>query len=258
MRFRSLGIRHAAVPAKDLKRAVAFYTDVLGFDPYHTADQDWAMVHRAGTSLSLLLLPKRLQSDTDSTQSAQPRVGKLGVHPSHLGLILDSREEVDQWNRRLKDAGIPAVGTPTLHRDQSYGFYLLDSEGNQLEIIFIPLAQMSLRDPEGRALLVVTDQPHDFSARLKRNLPGWQSEVVATSSEAAVLDQALERLKQAAPGLRSLEVFFPKQCTSTLTAWIAHVQSTQPGLSIEPHGDWESQAVVQEARMAAILEGLSI
>lgn len=76
-----LGLRHAAVPVSDLKRAVKFYCDVLGFAPYHTTDTDWAMVRHAGTTVSLVKTPSH------AVLSPPP---KPGHHPAHLGFLLDS------------------------------------------------------------------------------------------------------------------------------------------------------------------------
>lgn len=87
------------------------------------------MLRRDGSTLSLILDPAAVPA------------GKPGaVHPSHFGLNVDSPQAVDRWHRHLKDAGAPHVGAPKGHRDGSYGFYVRDTEGNSLEIIFIPPA----------------------------------------------------------------------------------------------------------------------
>ncbi|MBL7715144.1 MAG: VOC family protein [Bdellovibrionales bacterium] len=232
MRIRSLGIRHAALPAKDLKRGIRFYTEILGFQPYHVEDADWAMLHTEGTTLSLVQLPKRLQ--TDEPQANQ------GTHPRHLGLVLETREDVDQWNERLKAQKIPGIGTPKLHRDQSYGFYLLDSEGNQIEIIFIPQAPMAFREKD-RAILVVTESIEpEIVARWKRNFPDTALEVVQASQVSA----AIQSLRTKVPDLKKLDV-------------IGKLSEKISGIEIKVHPSALDSPLVQEALIADAIQKIS-
>lgn len=126
----NLGIRHAALGIADLERALGFYTSVLDFKPYHVSDADWAMVQEKGTSLSL-----------------------AHSHPPHLGLVLDSRAAVDALHAKLSASKTMSVGRPVRHRDESYGFYFKDTEGNQLEAIFIPAVPPDRPLPECVVLL---------------------------------------------------------------------------------------------------------
>ena len=128
----NLGLRHAAVISRDLRRSLKFYCDVLGFEPYHTADADWAMVSLAGTTLSFLRVPP-------STLPLNPPLKSGNFHPSHLGLTVASPEDVDLARQKMIDRGFTPPPA-TQHRDGSYGFYCADPDGNQLEIIFIPAA----------------------------------------------------------------------------------------------------------------------
>lgn len=123
----SLGIRHVALAARDLKRAHAFYVEILGFEPYYTGDSDWEMYRKGDTSLSLIL-----------HRGAQPKEESSAPHPAHFGLNVDSNKSVDEWHGYLAAKKAPHLTAPTHHRDGSYGFYLKDTEGNPLEVIFIP------------------------------------------------------------------------------------------------------------------------
>ena len=124
------GLRHAALPAQDLERAIIFYRDLLGFCEYHVADNDWAMLHQEGTFLSLVkgdCPPENID------------YSELDKHPAHLGIIAKSPEQVDEWHSFLSSKIDNAnIWAPQGHRDRSHGFYFLDSERNLLELIYIP------------------------------------------------------------------------------------------------------------------------
>ena len=77
-----MGLRHAALPVRDLKRAVQFYVETLGFDPYLITDSDWAMVSLHGTTLSLVPYHEE--------NRARPK-----SHPAHVGVTFSTREKVD-------------------------------------------------------------------------------------------------------------------------------------------------------------------
>lgn len=119
------GIHHVAVPALNLKRAIAFYVEHLGFRVFDAGSEDWAMVALGNTSLSFFQLPAEAVAPPKSDAPYR-----------HFGITAISRQAVDTWHTRLARE-IP-VEPCKLHRDGSYGFYLKDSEGNFLEIIWIP------------------------------------------------------------------------------------------------------------------------
>jgi predicted lactoylglutathione lyase len=122
------GLKHAALPALDLRRAQSFYR-ALGFTDYHTSDADWLMMSYRETTLSLIKMPASWKAPES----------KGGEHPSHLGLLANSIAEVDSLWKKLSQNSALALSKPKLHRDQSYGFYFHDSEGNNLEFIYIPV-----------------------------------------------------------------------------------------------------------------------
>ena len=135
------GIRHAAVRVKNLSESLRFWKELLGFSSYREKESDWAMVSRGETSLSLVTAG--YDSDSKATSQAQG-----GIH--HLGITVHTPAEVDAWHTRLsqgKDQW-PAlqIKEPKLHRDESYGFYFLDIDGNAFEIIFIPVLHREERN----------------------------------------------------------------------------------------------------------------
>jgi sirohydrochlorin cobaltochelatase len=124
-----LTLRHAAIAVTDMKRSLELYTQVLGFQNYHTTDSDWAMVSRLGTTLSLVRVTHK---NPVSLAAAK------GSHPAHLGLVASSHAAVDALHAKLKAVNGIQSGSIESHRDGSRGFYFTDFDGNQFEIIFIP------------------------------------------------------------------------------------------------------------------------
>lgn len=122
------GLKHAALAVYDLKRAQSFY-ESLGFKSYHASDKDWLMLSFRETTLSLVKVPQEEKLKVEKSS---------GVHPSHLGFLAESRDEVDAYFQKIQSRGDVLVSKAHEHRDLSYGFYFHDTEGNNLEFIHIP------------------------------------------------------------------------------------------------------------------------
>lgn len=103
-------VDHIAVESEDLERDVAEYVR-LGFE-VETLYEDWAMV-RDPRGFGVALLPPGSK------------------HPPHLGLRVESREELEEAARRerrpIKE-----------HRDRSLSFYTRGVGGRALEVIYYP------------------------------------------------------------------------------------------------------------------------
>lgn len=189
-----MGLRHAALAVADLPRATAFYRDVLGFSLYWSGDDDWTMLRWGSTSVSLVLAPAAARN--------QPTDGS---HPAHLGLTFDSPQNVDAFHRKLTAAKVGVVARPRWHRDKSYGFYFQDTEGNNLEAIFIPV--VPIVGPEAvassRALVLVIDGASDRAARrpferlvadCRRHFPHTRIELAFHGHGEPTVEGALESL----------------------------------------------------------------
>ena len=113
--FKKMG--HTGIQVADLPRAIAFYRDVLGFQVDWSAD-DWANVSLGGDDLGLIATPP-------------------GRHPPHLGLRVDSRDDLMKAHADLQSKGVD-VGPVKGQRDGSMSFYFRDPDGNQLEALWMP------------------------------------------------------------------------------------------------------------------------
>jgi len=112
-------VTHAAVKVKNVKSAMSFFSETLGMKPAWAGQTDWGMLKNNGTTLALI-------------EEKDP------VHPPHIGLVVEKKEDVDAVYERLKSSGALDIETPKDHRDQSRSFYFKDPDGNQFELLWLP------------------------------------------------------------------------------------------------------------------------
>jgi catechol 2,3-dioxygenase-like lactoylglutathione lyase family enzyme len=122
-----LGLRHLALNVRRMAAMKAFYVDVLGFqvewepDPanvYLTSGRDNLALHEAGDG-----------------QGPEP-VGPGAL--DHLGMIVASPDQVDEWAAFLESSGVALDMRPRTHRDGARSCYFRDPDGNRVQIIHHP------------------------------------------------------------------------------------------------------------------------
>jgi catechol 2,3-dioxygenase-like lactoylglutathione lyase family enzyme len=122
------GLRHLALNVRDLPAMKLFYVDVLGFavewepdadNVYLTSGADNLALHRADGS-----------AGAGSPASASPL--------DHLGLIVRTADDVDQWAAYLEGHGVAIDAKPRTHRDGARSCYFRDPDGNRVQIIHHP------------------------------------------------------------------------------------------------------------------------
>ncbi len=114
----AMRLGHVAVRVQDMARAQAFYGS-LGLRLTWEAS-DWCYLQNPATGDGIALL-------SPSYRAAGP----------HLAFHFTDRAAVDEVHDRLEAAGHP-VGPVHDHRDGTASFYLQDSEGNWMEILYEP------------------------------------------------------------------------------------------------------------------------
>ena len=120
------GIHHLAITVSNLDASTAFYERVLGFPPQSELEGEG--LHRrlftlpGGTNLGL----------TEHSPSTSETFSPFRPGMDHLGLAVDTREELDAWAEHLTDAGIEHSGLV----DAPYGTALSfkDPDGTALEL----------------------------------------------------------------------------------------------------------------------------
>ncbi|MFW6078988.1 MAG: VOC family protein, partial [Gemmatimonadota bacterium] len=131
-RLRTAGFHHITMVARDARRTLAFYRDLLGLrlvkktvnfdDPgaYHLYFGTRDGVGEPGTILTFFEWP----------HARRGHWGVGGVH--HLALGVDDEEAQLRWKRRLADAGVAVTGP----YDRGYfrSIYFRDPDGQILEI----------------------------------------------------------------------------------------------------------------------------
>jgi catechol 2,3-dioxygenase-like lactoylglutathione lyase family enzyme len=117
------GLRHVALNVLELAPMEHFYVTLLGFKEEWRPDEDNLYLCSGTDNLALHVV-----RDT----------GKKAQKLDHIGLIIDTPEEVDQWHAFLLANDVRMVNEPKTHRDGARSFYCYDPEGTVVQIIFHP------------------------------------------------------------------------------------------------------------------------
>jgi catechol 2,3-dioxygenase-like lactoylglutathione lyase family enzyme len=126
------GLRHLALNARDLDAMKRFYVDLLGFAVEWEPDAD--NIYLSSGADNLALHRASAASGSEETDHVGPAAGAL----DHLGLIVRTADEVDQWAAFLEGKGIALKARPKTHRDGARSFYFQDPDGNSVQIIHHP------------------------------------------------------------------------------------------------------------------------
>jgi catechol 2,3-dioxygenase-like lactoylglutathione lyase family enzyme len=121
------GLRHLALNVHDFDAMRRFYVDVLGFAVEWEPDADNLYLSSGIDNLAL-------------HRSARPSTGSGRAEGAldHLGLIVRTADDVDQWAAFLESQGVTLDATPRTHRDGARSCYFSDPDGNKIQIIHHP------------------------------------------------------------------------------------------------------------------------
>jgi len=118
----SRGLRHLALKVHNLAKMRKFYVDIMGFQVEWEPDPQNLYLTSGNDNLAL-----HESSDEFSNGSLD-----------HLGMIVGSPQDVDDWAAYLKENKIELLMAPKTHRDGARSIYLSDPEYNRIQIIFHP------------------------------------------------------------------------------------------------------------------------
>lgn len=120
------GLWHVALNVRDVDRAVAFYRDVFGMREVWRPDPDNAYLSSGQDNLALH------RAEAVATDGAL----------DHIGFIVASADQVFAGAARARERGVEIVKEPREHRDGSVSFYCRDSEGNVVQVLWLPAAML--------------------------------------------------------------------------------------------------------------------
>ncbi len=114
------GIHHITLRVNDIKRADAFYSNVLGFTLERKMGQSMS-VFRIGTDTLVLVEAETAYDD----KARDYRV-------DHFGFMLSSAAAVDEWAAYFKEQDVAIVTGPA-NRKAGRFLFITDPDGNLLE-----------------------------------------------------------------------------------------------------------------------------
>lgn len=121
-----LGMRHLALFVDKFEQTEHFYVELIGMQVEWRPDEDNVYLTSAGHD-NLALHRKQKDLDTSGGQKLD-----------HLGFIMNTAEEVQQWYEFLQEHGVKMFTKPRLHRDGATSFYCSDPDGNRVQLIHHP------------------------------------------------------------------------------------------------------------------------
>ncbi|HEY6374357.1 MAG TPA: VOC family protein [Edaphobacter sp.] len=115
---------HVHLKVADIKRALAFYQGVLGFELTQRMGDSAAFLSAGGYHHHIGL------NTWESAGGVAPAQGTTGLY--HLAIVYPTRAELADALRRLIDAGVPLDGAAD--HGVSEALYLRDPDGNGVEL----------------------------------------------------------------------------------------------------------------------------
>ena len=149
--FRILAADHTGITVSNLERSLAFWRDVLGFEPSHTAHQTGEMAREItgvpGAELKLAVLKTPGGHKIELLEYLAPAQRKRHVDrrpcdlgSTHVALIVDN---LDELLSVIEASGWKAAGKPqTLQSGPNAGkrvVYVRDPDGTTIEFMQSPL-----------------------------------------------------------------------------------------------------------------------
>ncbi len=117
------GLRHVALFCTAFEPCVDFYTRLMGMQVEWNPDPDNFYLSSGNDNLAL--------HRAAGTPAAPQRL-------DHIGFIVNTMQDVDDWHAFLVDNGVRILATPRTHRDGARSFYCADPDGTAVQVIFHP------------------------------------------------------------------------------------------------------------------------
>jgi len=149
------GIGHVHLKVSDIDRALAFYTDVLGFDRIQRMGDHAAFISAGGYHHHIGL------NTWHSRRGSPAPSHHTGLY--HFAIRYPTRRDLARAVRRVVSAGVPLQGVAD--HGVSESIYLSDPDGNGIELTYDRPESEWPRDAAGNIRLSMAD-PLDLEALL--------------------------------------------------------------------------------------------
>ena len=117
------GLRHVAFRCRDLAAMERFYVELLGYRVEWRPDAENVYLTSGEDSLAL---------------HSEPSLSNTETHLDHIGVLVDTPQEVDSWAEHLHAGGAEIAAMPRTHRDGCRSFYAADPEANKIQFLYHP------------------------------------------------------------------------------------------------------------------------
>lgn len=118
--LKTLGIHHVALTSTNYEASRKFYSEIMKMQVEWEPDTDNVYLTNGNDNLAI--------------HRGSPKDSNL----DHIGFILNSEEEVDQWYSYLRNVGVHIAKEPKTHRDGARSFYVYDPDGVSVQLIYHP------------------------------------------------------------------------------------------------------------------------
>jgi len=127
--LKTLGLRHVALNVRDIKVSKNFYVEVMRMQVEW--EPDTGSVYLTNQGMDNLALHQTTNTSLQATGKAQ---GFL----DHMGFILPTPVDVDEWYEHIKKHQAEIVKEIKTHRDGARSFYFKDPDGVVIQMIYHP------------------------------------------------------------------------------------------------------------------------
>ena len=118
------GLRHIALYINDMEAAEHFYVGLLGMSVEWRPDEDNVYLTSGNDNLALHRAERATPADVQLLD--------------HIGFILKTPDDVDDWYRFLKANLIEMKSEPRTHRDGARSFYCVGPQNVIVQMIYHP------------------------------------------------------------------------------------------------------------------------
>lgn len=115
------GVSQITLRVNNIRRAEEFYMKIIGFKLHHRLGVNMTYLEAEGDTLVLV------RAETPSPKQSRD------IRVDHFGFKLGSDGEVDEAAEKFKEEGVHIL-TPPANRRDGRAFFILDPDGNLVEI----------------------------------------------------------------------------------------------------------------------------